>query len=93
MLRPAVYPVELPGFVLPAAPVAVSKFCVSVFSESVDIASRPGEIARKSADLADAPTGVGKTSAHTDTYHGRFVKLVPDNLAALVEGSGDESTV
>jgi uncharacterized protein YndB with AHSA1/START domain len=26
----------------------------------------------------DAPTRAGKTSAHTDTYHGRFVKLVPD---------------
>ena len=26
----------------------------------------------------DAPTGAGKTTAHTDTYHGRFVKLVPD---------------
>jgi uncharacterized protein YndB with AHSA1/START domain len=26
----------------------------------------------------DAPTGAGKTSAHTDTYHGRFVELVPD---------------
>ena len=25
----------------------------------------------------DAPTGAGKTTAHTDTYHGRFVKLVP----------------
>jgi uncharacterized protein YndB with AHSA1/START domain len=25
----------------------------------------------------DAPTGAGKTSAHTDTYHGRFVRLVP----------------
>src|SRR5215207_8543756 len=24
----------------------------------------------------DAPTGTGKTTAHTDTYHGRFVKLV-----------------
>src|SRR5437667_6723314 len=24
----------------------------------------------------DAPTGTGKTSAHTDTFHGRFVKLV-----------------
>lgn len=24
-----------------------------------------------------APTGTGKTTAHTDTYHGRFVKLVP----------------
>lgn len=28
----------------------------------------------------DAPTGTGKTTAHTDTYHGRFVKLVPDEL-------------
>ena len=26
----------------------------------------------------DAPTGTGKTSAQTDTYHGRFVKLAPD---------------
>jgi hypothetical protein len=25
----------------------------------------------------DEPTGAGKTTAHTDTYHGRFVKLVP----------------
>jgi uncharacterized protein YndB with AHSA1/START domain len=24
----------------------------------------------------NAPTGTGKTTAHTDTYHGRFVKLV-----------------
>ncbi|MGZ6143549.1 MAG: SRPBCC family protein [Myxococcales bacterium] len=26
----------------------------------------------------DAPTATGKTTAQTDTYHGRFVKLVPD---------------
>jgi uncharacterized protein YndB with AHSA1/START domain len=26
----------------------------------------------------DAPSATGKTTAHTDTYHGRFVKLVPD---------------
>jgi uncharacterized protein YndB with AHSA1/START domain len=25
----------------------------------------------------DAPNATGKTTAHTDTYHGRFVKLVP----------------
>ena len=24
----------------------------------------------------DSPTGTGKTTAHTDTYHGHFVKLV-----------------
>ncbi|KFE66447.1 SRPBCC family protein [Hyalangium minutum] len=26
----------------------------------------------------DAPTDTGKTTAQTDTHHGRFVKLVPD---------------
>ena len=26
----------------------------------------------------EEPTGAGKTTAHTDTYHGRFVKLVPN---------------
>src|SRR5436309_5218674 len=32
----------------------------------------------------DAPTGVGKTTAHTDTYHGRFVKLVPNERVVEV---------
>ncbi|MFG2555802.1 SRPBCC domain-containing protein [Streptomyces sp. NPDC048581] len=26
----------------------------------------------------DLPTGTGKSDAHTDTYHGHFVRLVPD---------------
>ena len=26
----------------------------------------------------DTPIGIGKTTAHTDTYHGRFVKLAPN---------------
>ena len=26
----------------------------------------------------DAPTGAGKSAPHTDTYRGRFVRLVPD---------------
>jgi len=34
----------------------------------------------------DAPTGVGKTSARTDMYHGRFVKLVPnEEVVEVVE--------
>ena len=34
----------------------------------------------------DAPTGTGKTSAHTDTYHGRFMKLVTnEQVVELVE--------
>jgi len=32
----------------------------------------------------EAPTGTGKTSAHTDTYHGRFVKLVENELVVQV---------
>lgn len=33
----------------------------------------------------EAPTGAGKTTAHTDTYHGRFVKLVPDERVVEVD--------
>jgi uncharacterized protein YndB with AHSA1/START domain len=32
----------------------------------------------------DEPTGTGKTTAHTDTFHGRFVKLVPNELVVEV---------
>jgi uncharacterized protein YndB with AHSA1/START domain len=32
----------------------------------------------------DEPTGTGKTTAHTDTHHGRFVKLVPDEQVVEV---------
>jgi uncharacterized protein YndB with AHSA1/START domain len=32
----------------------------------------------------DVPGGVGKTTAHTDTYHGRFVELVPDERVVEV---------
>lgn len=32
----------------------------------------------------DAPTGTGKTSAHTDTYHGHFVELVPNEKVVEV---------
>jgi len=32
----------------------------------------------------DAPTGTGKTTAHTDTHHGRFVKLVPNEQVVEV---------
>jgi uncharacterized protein YndB with AHSA1/START domain len=34
----------------------------------------------------DVPTGAGKTSAHTDTYHGHFVRLVPnEEVVEVVE--------
>jgi len=32
----------------------------------------------------DTPAGTGKTTAHTDTYHGRFVKLVPNEQVVEV---------
>ena len=32
----------------------------------------------------DAPTGIGKTTAHTDMYHGHFVKLVPNEQVVEV---------
>ena len=32
----------------------------------------------------DQPTGAGKTTGHTDTYHGHFVKLVPDEQVVEV---------
>jgi uncharacterized protein YndB with AHSA1/START domain len=38
----------------------------------------------------DAPNQAGKTTARTDTYHGRFVKLVPNEL--VVEAIEFETT-
>lgn len=32
----------------------------------------------------DSPDSQGKTSAHTDTYHGRFVSLVPNSLVVEI---------
>jgi uncharacterized protein YndB with AHSA1/START domain len=32
----------------------------------------------------DAPTGIGKTTGHTDTFHGRFLKLVTDEQVVEV---------
>ena len=33
----------------------------------------------------DAPDHAGKTTAHTDTYHGRFVRLVPNEQVVEVD--------
>src|ERR687896_187930 len=33
----------------------------------------------------DAPSGTGKTTDHTDTYHGRFVKLVRNEQVVEVD--------
>ena len=31
------------------------------------------------------PTGSGKTAAHTDTYHGRFIRLVPNEQVVEID--------
>ena len=42
----------------------------------------------------DVPTGAGKTTAHTDTYHGRFVKLVPnEQVVEVVEFETPDPTL
>jgi uncharacterized protein YndB with AHSA1/START domain len=47
--------------------------------------AREGGIFRVSLTYEEA-TGTGKTTAHTDTYHGRFVKLVPnEQVVEIVE--------
>jgi len=33
----------------------------------------------------DAPTATGKSASHTDTYHGRFVKLAPNEQVVEVD--------
>jgi|SRR6266511_2683000 len=33
----------------------------------------------------DRPTGTGKTTSHTDTYHGRFVKLMANEQVVEVD--------
>jgi uncharacterized protein YndB with AHSA1/START domain len=46
------------------------------------------------ARRGDAPTGAGKTSARTDTYHGRFVKLVPnEQVVEVVEFETTDPTL
>jgi uncharacterized protein YndB with AHSA1/START domain len=42
----------------------------------------------------DAPATAGKTSAQTDTYHGRFVRLVPDTqVVQVVEFETDDPSL
>ena len=42
----------------------------------------------------DTPTGTGKTTAHTDTYHGRFVKVVThEQVVEVVEFETTDPTL
>ncbi len=41
-----------------------------------------------------APGATGKTTAHTDTYHGRFLRLVPDRqVVELIEFETDDPSL
>lgn len=42
----------------------------------------------------DEPTGTGKTSSRTDTFHGRFARLVPDTeVVQVVEFETDDPSM
>jgi uncharacterized protein YndB with AHSA1/START domain len=42
----------------------------------------------------DVPTDAGKSTAQTDTFHGRFVELVPDTVVVqVVEFESDDPTL
>jgi uncharacterized protein YndB with AHSA1/START domain len=49
-----------------------------------ELDAREGGSFRVSLTYA-VPEGRGKTTAQTDTYHGRFVRLVPDELVVEVD--------
>lgn len=55
--------------------------------------ARPAGAIRVSLTYA-SPAAAGKTTAHTDTYHGRFVQLVPDErVVEAVEFETDDPSM
>jgi uncharacterized protein YndB with AHSA1/START domain len=73
-------------------PVAVQQWMVpdGMTSQVHEFDARVGGAFRISLTY-DEPTNTGKTTAHTDTHHGRFVRLVPDTeIVQLVEFETDD---
>jgi uncharacterized protein YndB with AHSA1/START domain len=68
---------------LDARAVATWKVPTGLTSHVHEFEAREGGSFRISLTY-DAPTGTGKTSPHTDTYHGRFVKLVTNEQVVEV---------
>jgi uncharacterized protein YndB with AHSA1/START domain len=68
---------------LDARAVATWKVPTGMTSHVHEFEAREGGSFRISLTY-DAPTGTGKTSTHTDTYHGRFVKLVTNEQVVEV---------
>jgi uncharacterized protein YndB with AHSA1/START domain len=58
-------------------------FPTGMTSHVYEFDAREGGLIRISLTY-NAPTGTGKTTAHTDTYHGCFVKLVPNEQVVEV---------
>ena len=74
---------------------AVAKWMVpdGMTSQVHDFNAREGGAFRTSLTY-DSPAGKGKTNAHTDTYHGRFVKLVPnERVVEVVEFETKDPTM
>lgn len=76
--RPAVY-----RALLDAGAVAAWRVPDGMTSQVHEWEAREGGAFRVSLSY-DRPTGTGKTAEHTDTYHGRFVTLVPDQQVVEV---------
>ena len=76
--RPAVY-----RALLDAGAIAKWRVPDGMTSRVYEFDAREGGLFRISLTY-DAPTASGKSAAHTDTYHGRFVKLVPDQQVVEV---------
>jgi uncharacterized protein YndB with AHSA1/START domain len=76
--RPAVY-----RALLDAAAVAKWRVPAGMSSHVHEFDAREGGAFRVSLTY-DAPGGAGKSAPHTDTYHGRFVRLVPDEQVVEV---------
>jgi uncharacterized protein YndB with AHSA1/START domain len=72
--RAAIYPLLLD-------PTAIVKWKVpdGMTAQVHSLEAREGGKIRVSLTY-EAAEGAGKSAAHTDTYHGRFIRLVPDEL-------------
>jgi uncharacterized protein YndB with AHSA1/START domain len=68
---------------LDAGAVAMWRVPAGMTSHVHEFDAREGGAFRVSLTY-DAPTATGKTAAHTDTYHGRFLKLVANELVVEV---------
>ncbi|GAA0703070.1 hypothetical protein GCM10009548_90280 [Streptomyces malaysiensis subsp. malaysiensis] len=82
--RPAVY-----RALLDASAIATWRVPDGMTCQVHEFEPREGGAFRISLSYDD-PSGTGKSGAHTDTYHGRFTRLVPDEQ--VVEVSEFETT-